>query len=89
MCSVESVELCLCVAQCRFHLACLQHLVGVIRTNAECLTAIHDVFSQSKGKVGNAVFGSFVANRVIVDGAKHTADVGVEPSVVVFAYHGL
>ena len=89
MLGVESVELRLRVAQSRFHLACLQHLVGVIRTNAECLTAIHNVFSQSKGKVGNAVFGSFVANRVIVDGTKHAADVGVESSVVVFTHHGL
>ena len=66
---VESIESCLCLAQCSFHLACLQHLVRMIRTNPKCLSSIDNILAQSQGETGYALFCLLVADRIIIYGA--------------------
>ena len=45
MTHVQRIEACLGLAQCRFHLRGLQHLVRVIGRDAQRLTAVDDVFA--------------------------------------------
>ena len=47
MTEVESVEACLSVAQRHLHLAHLQHLAGMVRTDTQRLTTIDDILAQS------------------------------------------
>ena len=79
----------LCVAQCHFHFAHLQHLVGVCGAYAQALSAVHNVFAQSQGQVYGALFGLLVADGIIVDAACHTADDRIETCVVLLAHHFL
>ena len=67
MTEVEGIETGLCVAQSYLHLAHLQHLIRMMRTNTERLPAVYDILSKSKGKIGNSVFSFLVAYRVIIE----------------------
>ena len=75
---VQCQEVGLRVAQGDFHLAHLQHLVGMGRTHAQALSAVHDILAQAQGQVHRPFFGFLVADGVIVDAAGHTADDGIE-----------
>ena len=84
---VESVELGLCLAQRRLHLARLQHLIGMIGRHAQRLSAVHDVFSESQRERGNSVLSLLVAYGIVVERAQHTAEVGIITVVVLLANH--
>ena len=64
---VQGIESRLRVPQGSLHLACLQHLVGMIRTHAQGLSAIHNIFSQSQCQTCNTLLSLLVANGVIID----------------------
>ena len=87
MCGVERVEACLCLAQSGLQLARLQHLVRMIWRHAQRLSAVHDILAKTQGQRRYAVFSLLVANGIIVDGAQHAADVGIEASVILLAHN--
>ena len=68
---VEGIEAGLRLAQSNFHLAGLQHLRRVVRTNAQGKPSVYDVFSEAERKAHDAFFGQFVVDRVVIDRAGH------------------
>ena len=85
----EGIKPRLRLAQGYFHLARLQHLVGMGRTDAQVHAAVHDVFPQPECKVYRAVFGLFVPDGVVVHRTGHTGDVRVETVTVTVSGHFL
>ena len=83
---VESVEARLCLTQGRFHLASLQHLVRMLRTDTKRLSSVDDIFSQSESEACNTLVSFFVAYRIVVDGAQHTAEVRIVSVAVLFSH---
>ena len=69
---VEGIEAGLGLAQGDFHLAGLEHLRGVVRTDTQGETAVDNVFSKSQRQAHRAFFGQFVVDGIIVDRAGHT-----------------
>ena len=84
---VQGIESRLRVPQGSLHLACLQHLVGMIRTHAQGLSAIHDIFSQSQCQTCNTLLSLLVADGVIIDRAQHTAEVGIVVVAILMSHH--
>ena len=87
MTHIESIEACLRLAQRRFHLTGLQHLRRMIRRNAQGLSAIDDILTQSEGETGNTLFGRFVTDGIIVQRAQHAREVGIIEITILFAHH--
>jgi len=56
----------------------LQQAMGVFWRESQGHPTVHDVFSQTQGDIGYAVFRGFMANRVIVKGAGYAGEGGVE-----------
>ena len=84
---VEGQEVALRFAQGRFRAAQLQNVFRVGGRETQGLSAVHDVFPQSHGDVGNTLFGLFVADGVKVQRARHTGERGVEHPSVGLAHH--
>ena len=84
---VEGIESRLRVPQCCLHLARLQHLVWMIWANPQRLTAIHDIFSESQGKTCYSLLSLLVADGIVVDGAQHTAEVGIVVVAILMSHH--
>ena len=84
---VKGVEAGLCLTQCRFHLTGLQHLGGMMRTNAQCLSAVHDILAQTQCQIGYSLLGFLVAYRIVVERPKHATEVGIIPVAVLLAHH--
>ena len=84
---VESIELGLGIAQRHLRLGSLQHLMRMIRTDAEGLTAIHDILAQSEGKTGYALLCLLIADRIIVERTEHATHRRIIAGAVVLAHH--
>ena len=84
---VEGVELGLGIAQRHLCLGSLQHLMRMIRTDAEGLTAIHDILTQSEGKTGYTLLCLLIADRIIVERTEHATHRRIIAGAVVLAHH--
>ena len=84
---VEGIELGLCLLQRNLHVAHLHNLSGMIWTDAQRQTTVNNIFSESKGKRGNAFLRCLVANGIIVERAQHAADVRIEVGTILLAHH--
>ena len=89
MSHVERIELGLRLAQCRLHLAGLEHLVGVIGAHAQRLPAIDDILAQSECEAGDALLGLLVAYGVVVERSEHATHVGIVVGAVGVSHHFL
>ena len=63
---VKCIELGLGFPQSYFHLTGLEHLIRMIRTNAQSQSTIYNVLTQPKSKTHGTFFGLFFANRIII-----------------------
>ena len=61
---VERIKTGLRFPKGEIHRTHLQDIVRVTRGETQCLSAIHDIFTQSEGDIGNAIFRLLVADRV-------------------------
>ena len=84
---VEGIELCLGLLQGNMCLTGLEHFLGVIRTDAQGLTTIHDILAQSQRQGSNTLLGLFIADGIEVQRAEHTAHVGIIVVAILFAHH--
>ena len=89
MLHIEGIETCLRLLQGDVHLAHLQNLRGMIGTNAERLTAVNDIFTQSEGQRGNSFLGSLVVDGIIVQRTQHAGDIRIIMVSVLLADHFL
>ena len=87
MLQVEGIELGLGLAQSFLQLGGLEHLVGMVGTDAQGLTAIDDILAQSEGETGDALLRRLVADGIVVERAKHTAHRGIEAVTILLAHH--
>ena len=69
---VERIEAGLSFAQCHLHLAGLQNLVGVIRTDTQRKSAVNYVFTKSQRQAYSTFFCLLIVDRIIVDRTRHT-----------------
>ena len=84
---IKRIKLRLCLSQCNLHLAGLQHLVGMMRTDTQAKATIDDVLAQSESQFHDALVGTFVADGIVVNAASHTRYGGIEATLILLSYH--
>ena len=84
---VKRIEPCLRFTQGYLHLACLQHLRRMIRTNAQSQSAVNDVFSQTESQAYDSFFGQFIVDGIIIDGTCHPRNSRIITVAVLRPYH--
>ena len=59
----------------------------MIRTDTQRLSTVYDILSESEGKTGDTLLRLLISQRIIVDGAKHTAEIRIEMVAILLAHH--
>ena len=59
----------------------------VIRTHAQRLSAVHDIFSKSQSQRGNTLLGRLVANGIVVQRAQHTRERRIVEVAIAMTHH--
>ena len=57
----------LCIAQGQVEGRCLEYIVGVLRRKTKTAATVYYIFAKTDGNLHNAIFGTLVTERIIVE----------------------
>ena len=84
---IQRIEFRLSLSQSNLHLTRLQHLIGMVRTDTQTKSAIHDIFAQSESQFHNALVGLFVTHGIVVDATSHTRNRRIKTTLIFLPDH--